>query len=48
VTGVWSMGGDGQVKRPLYLLSIHKRRIVTEAARLEALKSKQKKRKSKR
>ena len=48
VTGLWSMGGDGQVKRPLYLLSIHKRRIVTEAARLEALKRKQKKRKSKR
>jgi hypothetical protein len=48
VTGIWSMGKDGQVERPLYLLSIHKRRIVTEAARLEALNSKQKKRKSRR
>ena len=44
VTGPWTMGSNGQVERPLYLLSIHKRRIVTEAARQAAKARKKKKR----
>jgi len=45
VTGPWTMGPQGQVQRPLYLLSIHKRRILTESDRVQALtKKKSKKR----
>jgi ABC-type branched-subunit amino acid transport system substrate-binding protein len=44
VTGPWSMGASGQVERPLYLLSIHKRRIVTEADRQAAKARKKQKR----
>ena len=42
VTGPWSMNETGQVQRPLYLLSIHKRRILTERDRVEALEEKRK------
>ena len=45
VTGPWSMSDQGQVLRPIYLLSIHKRRILTEADRVEALSKKQRKKK---
>ena len=43
VTGPWSMNKTGQVERPLYLLSIHKRRILTESDRVQALEQKKKK-----
>jgi branched-chain amino acid transport system substrate-binding protein len=40
VSGLWSLGGDGQVQRPLYRLTILKRKIVSEAARAAAVESK--------
>ena len=43
VTGPWKMGEQGQVERPIYLLSIHKRRILTESDRVDALQKKKKK-----
>ena len=43
VTGPWTMNKTGQVERPLYLLSIHKRRILTESDRIQALEQKKKK-----
>jgi len=43
VTGPWSMNATGQVERPLYLLSIHKRRILTESDRVQSLEQKKKK-----
>jgi len=45
MTGPWTMNPEGQVFRPLKLLSIHRRHIVTEAERLAELeKAKNKKR----
>jgi len=45
ITGPWTMGPDGQVNRPLKLLSIHRRHIITETERLAELeKAKNKKR----
>ena len=44
VTGPWAMSAEGQVQRPLYLLSIHKRRILTEEDRVQALSEKRSKR----
>ena len=44
MTGPWAMSAEGQVQRPLYLLSIHKRRILTEDDRVQALSEKRSKR----
>ncbi len=43
VTGPWTMSKQGQVERPIYLLSIHNRRILTESDRVDALQKKKKK-----